>query len=254
MTPIDAWNTIVILTLDSLRFDTTQRALTPNFERLLRDYASHPNWVRTYTHGTYTLPAHISMLLAGKFPQDLHGPAPHHRGRLFEWFSEPGIRQRKDSFLDAYRQKGYAIHGFGSVGWFSNQPTSQFLWSQLFDTFTYKPEFAPEIINGLEHQIAALAPHYTQSVLFMNIGSTHFPFNSSKTDIRECTIADQIMALEYVDTHLWSIINRCARPTQVYITGDHGECFGEDGQWGHGFYHPCVMEVPSLYAELPVTK
>ena len=26
--------------------------------------------------------------------------------------------------------------------------------------------------------------------------------------------------------------------------GDHGECFGEDGYWGHGINHPKVFEVP----------
>jgi len=248
----DEWNTVVILTLDSLRFDTTQLANTPNFKYLLETYASAPNWIQTYAHGTYTLPAHISMFLAGKFPQNLLAAPPHDRGRLFEWATTRGIRQRKDSFLDAYRQHGYAIYGMGSVAWFSDQPTSKFLWPQLFDSFVYDASFAPEQVNGLENQIAMLLPEYTQSLLFMNIGSTHFPFNTTKQNIRECSLADQVTALEYVDCHLWSILNRCARPTQVYITGDHGECFGEDGQWGHGFYHPCVMTVPSLYAELPV--
>lgn len=250
-----AWNTVVIITLDSLRYDTTQYAKTPNFARLLRDYSPHKYWARTYTHGTYTLPAHISMLLAGKFPQAKDAPAPHRNGRPFEWLPGPydgsAPVTRKDCFLDVFRQQGYQIHGSASVSWFSSRSTSDWLWPRLFDTFTYDPSFAPEVVGGLEHQLAALAPAYTQSLLFMNIGSTHYSFNTPKTTMAECTHADQIAALEYVDQFLWNILDRCVRPTQVYITGDHGECFGEDGYWGHGIYHPCVMEVPSLYAEIP---
>jgi arylsulfatase len=32
--------------------------------------------------------------------------------------------------------------------------------------------------------------------------------------------------------------------TVVIVTADHGECFGEDGYWGHGVNHPKVFEVP----------
>jgi glucan phosphoethanolaminetransferase (alkaline phosphatase superfamily) len=30
------------------------------------------------------------------------------------------------------------------------------------------------------------------------------------------------------------------------VTADHGECFGEDGLWGHAIYHPKIMHVPLL--------
>jgi arylsulfatase A-like enzyme len=32
--------------------------------------------------------------------------------------------------------------------------------------------------------------------------------------------------------------------TVVVLTADHGDCFGEDGYWGHGVHHPLVYEVP----------
>jgi hypothetical protein len=28
------------------------------------------------------------------------------------------------------------------------------------------------------------------------------------------------------------------------MCADHGECFGEEGFYGHSFYHPKVFEVP----------
>jgi arylsulfatase A-like enzyme len=45
---------------------------------------------------------------------------------------------------------------------------------------------------------------------------------------------------------LLDTVDSVGRPTLVVICGDHGECFGEDEHWGHGFYHPKVMEVPMI--------
>ena len=48
-----------------------------------------------------------------------------------------------------------------------------------------------------------------------------------------------------------------SRNTIFILCGDHGECFGEDGNFGHGFYHPKTMEVPlaifDLFGELTTT-
>ncbi|MBI3797541.1 MAG: hypothetical protein HY268_11330 [Deltaproteobacteria bacterium] len=40
------------------------------------------------------------------------------------------------------------------------------------------------------------------------------------------------------------------RPTTVVVCSDHGECFGENGLYGHAFYHERVMEVPLLIFRL----
>jgi len=39
-------------------------------------------------------------------------------------------------------------------------------------------------------------------------------------------------------------LSQLQRGTIVVICADHGECFGEDGLHGHGFYHLKVIEVP----------
>ena len=35
----------------------------------------------------------------------------------------------------------------------------------------------------------------------------------------------------------------------IIIASDHGECFGEDGLWGHSFYHEKIMTVPIIKIE-----
>jgi hypothetical protein len=34
------------------------------------------------------------------------------------------------------------------------------------------------------------------------------------------------------------------REASTLVCGDHGDCWGEDGLWEHGVYHPKVLEVP----------
>ena len=45
---------------------------------------------------------------------------------------------------------------------------------------------------------------------------------------------------------LLSFIRERGRPTTVVLCADHGECFGESGLYGHGFYHEKIMEVPLM--------
>jgi len=257
--------TVLLMTLDSLRYDTTQRARTPHFDRLVQHTAARA-WTRTHTHGTYTLPAHVSMFSAGKFPHDPQkrfppilmesprGPQDPHGVPYLSPLALLGAPE--GNIFEPMRQHGFHILGIGSVAWFDiRRKTSGQIWPPYFDTFLYEDAFSAETVNSLEHQLAAMHTEYRKTCCFLNVGSTHYPFNRPRADrphITAYTIDDQIAALEYVDTHLWDILNRFARPTIVYITGDHGECFGEDGQWGHGIYHRCVMEVPSLYTVLPV--
>jgi hypothetical protein len=40
------------------------------------------------------------------------------------------------------------------------------------------------------------------------------------------------------------ILLELPKPVHVFILADHGECFGEEGLWGHSFYHSKIIEVP----------
>lgn len=57
----------------------------------------------------------------------------------------------------------------------------------------------------------------------------------------------QVACVEYLDARMGDLLaffNETGRDVTVVLCGDHGECFGENGLFGHGFYHPKVMEVP----------
>jgi glucan phosphoethanolaminetransferase (alkaline phosphatase superfamily) len=87
--------------------------------------------------------------------------------------------------------------------------------------------------------------------LFINIGETHHRYAAKGHDLT-CDWGDaagcasaQRASLEYADTVLNTFFAELENYFAV-ICSDHGDCWGEDGLWGHGFYHPCVMQVPMV--------
>lgn len=51
--------------------------------------------------------------------------------------------------------------------------------------------------------------------------------------------------IEYLDTLFEKLYEKVPRNTYIIVTSDHGECFGEDGYFGHGpVFHEKVFEVP----------
>jgi arylsulfatase A-like enzyme len=56
----------------------------------------------------------------------------------------------------------------------------------------------------------------------------------------------QRKCLEWVDNCIKSLLDKFANST-IIICADHGDCWGEDGLWEHGFFHEKVIEVPLLF-------
>jgi len=141
------------------------------------------------------------------------------------------------------------VLGIGGVGWFDlRTPTAQ-LWDRYFQYLAWAPEFHETNPCAFESQIktasALLTKHLSSPVplfLFWNIPSTHTPYcGHPKTSM------GQGFALQYVDQHLPEVFALLPRPCHVFLLADHGDCFGEDGLVGHGFYHPKVVEVPMVH-------
>src|SRR5262249_17634128 len=118
----------------------------------------------------------------------------------------------------------------------------------------------------------------------LNIGETHYPYAVPGDDssrwphlsgvhgaVRGLTKAEgasdagtlseaevkearerQITALQYVGGLFASLFAKIPDDTYVIVTSDHGELFGEDGQFGHGpVVHEKVFEVPLAEGLVP---
>ena len=250
---------IALIVLDSLRYDVAQMALaggeTPNLERTLKE-AGAGVWRKAYAQGTCTLPACISMLHAGFLPDDCASEEPIYNRRVQGAF-RGNIHLHGDrnvlysvshatSMVRGFAEDGYFTLGIGGVGWFDLRFKTAHLWHQYFDLFHWDPVFHESNPASLEAQIDWLSPVSIPepTFIFWNIASTHRP---DRVPDHKPTLDLQIGALAYVDYHLPAILSLLPKPCHVFLCADHGDCFGEDGQWGHGFYHPKVMEVPLVH-------
>lgn len=248
----------LFITLDSLRYDTAAGAMaagtTPAFKQLIG------RWQQRQTSATYTLPAHVAMF-SGSMPRPPRGDDRNvdTEPRMFalstSWSRYKG-RNIRYFFDDAenvpkgFESKGYRTIGVGGVGWFSNQVKASSFWQgRYFQRFLYKPSYGEDNARAFEEQIADLGEAlrrlgHGRNFVFLNVSSTHRPYcNGDGTH----SVKAQRMCLEYVDRHLGKLLDLFPRGAVGVVCGDHGDCMGEDGLWGHNVVHEQVMNVP--YAE-----
>lgn len=249
----------ILITLDSLRWDVFNEASLPFMK-------SH-TYGQAWSHATYTLPAHNSFF-AGKLPHSFSGDfdwaARSHRkiqGKPPWRLSNPEtpgpgkLQLEGKNLIDAFNQSGFITIGTGGVNWFNiNHPAhinclDYFEHFQWFGAYIYGPtqvKWCLQMLEKIERPV----------FIFINFGETHHSFRNQRNmrpteygDYAKCFIA-QKRSVEFLDTLIVQLFESPKLSnTDAIICGDHGECFGEDGLWGHGFYHPKVMEVPLVLIE-----
>lgn len=242
-----------LITIDSLRFDVFKSAKLP----FLKSF----KYEKAFTHGTYTLPAHASFFV-GKLPCTFSGDfdtlARANRdtdSRQIWRLSNPEspgpceVRLEGKNIIDGFNKLGYNTFGTGGVSWFNeNKPA----YIPAIRDFKYFKYFG---IWGAQKQFKFITHHIKNSnnpyFYFINFGETHHPFKRSNKDVysdygdRDKCFNAQKRCLEYLDPIIKDIIDTSSNIT-IIICSDHGECMGENGLWGHSFYHEKIIEVPIL--------
>lgn len=251
----------LIVTLDSCRWDVFSLARIERLRALLEVEECG-------ALATYTLPSHIAML-QGHFPHSSQSKPYFNRftKSLFR-INAVGLSVRPSlvqfpagtrDIVVGLRSRGYRTLVLGAVGWFKSH--------LLTETF----EFVRFTGIDIEVQAAAVQGFVGQhagepQLILWNVGETHDPFefggrieeaSSLRELMREGVVYDrkraehlvckQSAALEYAAHFICETIVHLENLGSNWISivcADHGECFGEDGCFGHGFYHPLVMKVP----------
>jgi membrane-anchored protein YejM (alkaline phosphatase superfamily) len=266
----------LLITWDSCRYDTYYQARTPVLDQFGEAR-------RAWAMATYTLPAHVAMFHG--FLPHVHGPEPfYNRFRQQLWRINSRHTQYRPlvtlpagqgDVVAGLRRHGYFTAGTGAMGWFRDTAFLQ----EGFRHFEYTG-VAARRQNELLVRWAEKRAGHRPCFLFVNYGETHSPFRHEgmsdanfEVDRRyrrsrvinqdgvrkdhwkfdEEGFRRQIACAEYLDARTGELIDlmrRRGRPTTVVVCGDHGECFGEHGLYGHGFYHEKVMEVPLLIFRL----
>jgi arylsulfatase A-like enzyme len=267
--PPDARN-LVVVTLDSLRFDTCVEARPATMSRL-------GEIERRYSYASWTAPSHYNLLM-GLLP---HPNSPHllaaaHYRRDYSRYQERlGVEGLgfdtllPHLFLPTLLREhlGYRTHAMVSMPVLNPQT----LLNQHFDSYELMDSHhdLPGMLDRLEF------PDDRPSFYLLNVGETHYPYSfdgddgsqlphisgvhgavkrlhqetDSEIPFSAADMADlrqrQVRSAAYVDGLLERLFDVVPRNTWLVVTSDHGELFGEDGYFGHGpMVHDKVLEVP----------
>jgi len=259
----------VFLVFDSLRYDVLCEAETPFLKSL-------GAWKKAWSPGSFTFPAHMSFFM-GKIPQCFDGSdyadtvatrfqnGKRFRGGMQLWRLANPESRRPSLFelsglnvIEGFAKKGFTTIGTGAVNWFNPDLAPGQYLSGSFEHFRFFREPRGREHCSAEKQIDWALDRTRSSkrpfFLFMNFGETHHWFRYSGCpwidgpdpygDASECK-RRQKACIEYLDRQVERLLKEL-RDWDLVACSDHGEAMGEDGLWGHGFFHPTVMEVPLL--------
>lgn len=268
-------NNLVILILDSCRFDSFVSARTPNFSRL---GTAEPR----YSYASWTSPSHHTYLMGLLPHQSPKGvfASEVYKTQFSLWIPRLGIEGLSfKTFLPQLSlPRVLQEHGYRTVARVSLPVLNSFTsMNTNFDEYKLMDDhndFAG-IVEDMEFSPDA------PSFYFLNLGETHYPYMLDPKslphisgvhgifkrldDIRaqgeggavlgEFFDAEQmaelhqqqIRCVEYIDGVFEALLDRAPVDTHFIVMSDHGELFGESGYFGHGpIVHEKVFEVPLL--------
>ena len=266
----------LLVTWDSCRYDVYQAARTPVLDR-------HTQAQKGWAMATYTLPAHQAMF-CGFLPYVFESRPFYNRYVQQLWrISHRNVHvkplvtfpENTENVVAGFRRRGYYTVGLAAMDWFARPSSLQngFDWFRVTGT---KARSQNELLSSQISRRAGRRPCFA----FVNYGETHSPFrhegspaandevlkkvslsrlfnqrgvHDENQRFDEVLFRRQVACAEYLDARIGELIDfftRRGAPTTVVVCADHGECLGEQGLYGHAFYHEKVMEVPILIFRL----
>ncbi len=267
-------NNLVLVIMDSCRFDAYLSAATPHMNRLGKVQ-------RRWSYASWTSPSHMVFLM-GLLP---HTNPRHvfasevYKQEFVQWAVRLGIDDIsfRDFLPEISLPKVLSKLGYRTVGKVSMPVLNQYtLINQHFDE--YKLMDNHNDFSGMIDEMEF--PENELQFYFLNLGETHYPYMLAGDDLPHISgvhgvfkalgqeqqgsgkhVSDedrffdqekmdflrnqQIKTVEYVDGLIGELFAKARDNTHFIITADHGELFGEGGFFGHGpVMHEKVFEVP----------
>ncbi len=271
---------LVVVVLDSLRYDSWVRAEPENLSRLGRVE-------RRWTYATWTAPSHYNLLmglLPHTSPPEVYA-SEYYKQDFLRYAERLGVEEMEfkrllpSLFLPTYLKHslGYRTHARVSMPVLNPQTVI----NRDFDSFELMPS---------HNDMAAMLPDLrfdeeVPSFYLLNVGETHYPYARPDEDpsmwprisgvhgvfkrldddpeegeateffdqskLRELHDR-QVEATRYVDEVFARLFDLLPSDTWVIVTSDHGELFGENRYFGHGpIMHEKVLEVPFVEGMVP---
>jgi len=272
---------LVVLVLDSLRFDTWQEVAPANLGRL-------GSVERRWSYASWTSPSHVNLLtglVPHTSPRHVHASVLYREeyARYGERLGVAGIEFRSllpGLWLPSFLRDGLGYRTGALVSMPVLNPAT--VVNRGFDRYELMPTH-----NDLGAMVRSLTFNDDRpSFWLLNAGETHYPYAVAGDDAMEWPrlhgvlgavralgseepepasgapafdpdqLAElhrrQLRALEHVDRIVAALYAAVPDDTWLIVTSDHGELFGEDGYFGHGpIAHEKVLEVPFVEGVRP---
>ncbi len=244
---------IVLITLDTLRYDVAQAAFEQGELPMLSRHLPEHGWEQRHTPGSFTYAAHHAFF-AGYLPTPAR---PGRHPRLFatafrgsETTAPTTFVFEEDNLPKGLSARGYRTVCIGGVGFFNKQNALGEVLPGMFAESHWNPGFGVGHPQSTERQMR-LAVQRLQAIperifLFINVSAIHTPNHMYLPGREQDCIDSHAAALRYVDGAFAPLFDACASrgPAFVIVCSDHGTAYGDDGYHGHRISHDCVWTVP----------
>ena len=267
-------NHLVMIIMDSCRYDSCVAARTPNLDRIGVKQ-------RRFSYASWTSPSHF-VLLMGIMPH--RSPAGTIASEVYKqefdhWVARLDIQ--KVSFRTFIPElslpKMLRDAGYRTIGRVSMPVLNQFTtFSSHFDDYKLMDDHNDFAGMVREAEFESDQPLF----YFMNLGETHYPYmlsglpklsgvhgvfkrageGAADPELLELfnpaemekLRTQQVRCIEYIDELIGELFDKAPANTYFIVTADHGEMFGEDDYFGHGpIMHPKCFEVPFVEGRRP---
>jgi len=251
---------VLLITLDSCRYDTYKRANIPNMKMIGPIHkANAPSY---FTYGS-----HAAMFMG--FLPSINQEAPILNSKYSKLFKLSHAAFEAENESDTYRlqgnsivtglgRQGFTTIGTGAVNWFDTSSETGIELTKDFEHFWFAGN-SWSLESQLEWIELRLRETYGRKpFVFLNVGETHVPYwhegakwdrsdnpclPFQKMDRRKECQQRQKACLEWVDMQLSDLVQKFLNGT-IIICADHGDCWGENGLWEHGISHSKTLTVP----------
>ena len=254
---------ILLMTLDTLRYDVAERAFDEGRTPTLARWIGPEGWQRRHAPANFTYASHQAFF-AGFLPTPL-APGPHPRLFAAEFpGSETTVPEtytfEEATIIGGLAARGYQTHCIGGVGFFNKLTALGRLLPDLFQHSRWSQQLGVTCRDSTENQ-ANLASDVIQRALpddrlflFINVSAIHQPNCMYLEGASVDSPASQLEALAYVDAALVPLFNvlQSHAPWFVIVCSDHGTAYGDDGYEGHRLNHLVVGDVP--YADFVIHR
>lgn len=277
--PPDGARHLVVVVLDSCRFDSWQSASPANLARIGKVE-------RRFSYASWTAPSHHNLLmglLPHSSPTRVYA-SEYYKDDFMRYNERLGVsgiawkRLLPSLHLPSFLRAGLGYRNQALVSMPVLNPAT--VINRDFDSYELMPTH-----NDMAAMIERLDFHDDRpSFVLLNVGETHYPYAlpSEPPDewprisgvhgvvkaldqpnqglgVEFFTSGElqrlrerQVQAVDYLDGVFARLYDAVPDNTWLVVTSDHGELFGEGGYFGHGpITHEKVLEVPFVEGPVP---